>query len=68
VITRQLEHLGVPVERPQPERPEPLDVPGVKRSRFCSVPGGMELDLSIPNEDPATSSMWLVEGRDVNVL
>lgn len=39
-----------------------------ERSRLCLVPGGFELDLSIPNEDPATSSLWLVEGRDVNLL
>jgi hypothetical protein len=30
--------------------------------------GGVELDLAIPNEDPTTYSMWLVEGRDVNLL
>jgi hypothetical protein len=40
----------------------------LERSRFCFVPGGFELELSIPDEDPATSSMWLVEGRDVELL
>lgn len=40
----------------------------LERSRFCSVPGGMELDLVIPNQDPTTSSLWLVEGRDVDLL
>jgi hypothetical protein len=40
----------------------------LERSRFCFVPGGFELELSIPDEDPATSSMWLVEGRDVKLL
>lgn len=35
-------------------------------SRLCYVPGGFELELSIPNEDPATQSQWLVEGRDLN--
>lgn len=37
------------------------------QSRICFGPAGFELELSIPNEDPATSSMWLVEGRDVNL-
>ncbi len=40
----------------------------LERSRFCAVPGGFELELSIPNEDPSTQSQWLVEGRDVNLL
>lgn len=40
----------------------------LERSRLCSIPGGFELELSIPNEDPTTSSMWLVEGRDVDLL
>lgn len=40
----------------------------LERSRFCNVPGGFELELSIPSEDPTTSSMWLVEGRDVKLL
>lgn len=31
-------------------------------------PGGLELELEIPNQDPTTSSMWLVEGRDVDLL
>jgi hypothetical protein len=40
----------------------------LERSRLCSVPGGFELELAIPNQDPTTYSMWLVEGRDVNLL
>lgn len=40
----------------------------LERSRFCVVPGGFELELAIPNADPATSSLWLVEARDVNLL
>jgi hypothetical protein len=40
----------------------------LERSRICFVPGGFELDLSIPNEDPATQSLWLVEGRDLDLL
>jgi hypothetical protein len=39
----------------------------LERSRFCFVPGGFELELAIPNQDPATSSMWLVEGRDLSL-
>jgi hypothetical protein len=34
-------------------------------SMFCRVPGGFELELSIPNRDPATRSKWLVEGREL---
>jgi hypothetical protein len=40
----------------------------LERLVFCRVPGGFELDLAIPNQDPATSSLWLVEGRDVDLL
>jgi hypothetical protein len=40
----------------------------LERSRLCFVPGGFELELSIPNEDPTTSSMWLVKGRDLEDL
>lgn len=40
----------------------------LERSRLCFVPGGFELELAIPNEDPATFSMWLVEGRDLELL
>lgn len=40
----------------------------LERSRICFVPGGFELELAIPNEDPTTYSMWLVEGRDVELL
>lgn len=36
--------------------------------KYCNAPGGFELELSIPNEDATTSSMWLVEGRDVNIF
>ena len=34
-------------------------------SMFCRVPGGFELELSIPNRDPATRSKWFVEGREL---
>jgi hypothetical protein len=40
----------------------------LERSRMCFAPGGFELDLAIPNQDPTTYSLWLVEGRDVNLL
>lgn len=40
----------------------------LERSRICFLPGGFELDISIPNEDPATQSLWLVEGRDLSLL
>jgi hypothetical protein len=35
----------------------------LERSRYCFTPAGFELQLSIPNEDPTTHSMWLVDGR-----
>lgn len=37
-------------------------------SRFCFFAGGFELEVAIPNEDPATQSLWLVEGLDVDLL
>jgi hypothetical protein len=40
----------------------------LERAKNCEVPGGFELEISIPNEDPATYSMWLIEGLDVNLL
>lgn len=40
----------------------------LEQSRLCYTAGGFELDLSIPNEDPATQSQWLVVGRDVRFL
>ena len=38
----------------------------VEPSRFCRTSGGFELELSLPNEDPATHSMWFVEGREID--
>jgi hypothetical protein len=35
-------------------------------SRFCRTSGKLELELSIPNQDPATHSKWLVEGREID--
>jgi hypothetical protein len=40
----------------------------LERSQICFGPAIFELELSIPNADPTTSSMWLVEGRGVNLL
>lgn len=40
----------------------------LERSRLCATAGGFELDLSIPNEDGATYSEWVVSGRDVRFL
>jgi hypothetical protein len=40
----------------------------LERAPWCNVPGGFELELSIPNQDPATSSLWLVEGFEVDLL
>jgi hypothetical protein len=37
-------------------------------ARICLAAASFDLELSIPNADPATSSMWLVEGRDVDVF
>jgi hypothetical protein len=34
-------------------------------SRLCLARAGFDIELSIPNQDPATNSMWLVEGRDL---
>lgn len=35
-------------------------------ARFCRTSEGFELELSIPNRDPATHSEWLVTGREVD--
>jgi len=40
----------------------------LERSKLCRSPGGFELELSIPNQDPATHSKWLVKGRDLALL
>lgn len=40
----------------------------LERSRFCFNPGGFELELSIPNEDPATHSKWVVAAQDMDLL
>jgi hypothetical protein len=38
----------------------------IEPSRFCRTSGRIEMNLSIPNQDPATDSKWLVEGRDTD--
>ena len=35
-------------------------------ARFCRTSGGFELEISIPNQDPATHSKWFVEGREID--
>lgn len=40
----------------------------LERSRLCFNPGGFELELSIPNEDPATHSKWVVAAQDMDIL
>jgi hypothetical protein len=40
----------------------------LERSRLCFNPGGFELELSIPNEDPATSSQWVVAAQDLDLF
>lgn len=35
-------------------------------SRFCHISNGFELELSIPNQDPAARSEWLVEAREID--
>lgn len=39
----------------------------LERSKLCYLPGGFDLELAIPNEDPATSSLWLVKARDMDL-
>lgn len=39
----------------------------LERSKLCTLPGGFDLELAIPNEDPATSSLWLVKARDMDL-
>lgn len=34
-------------------------------SQLCSTSGGYDLELAIPNRDPATDSQWLVEIREL---
>lgn len=40
----------------------------LERSRLCYNPGGFELELSIPDPDPATASEWVVSGRKLSLL
>jgi len=40
----------------------------LERSRQCYTVAGFELELSIPNEDLATFSEWVVVGRDIDIL
>jgi hypothetical protein len=36
-------------------------------SQFCRTSAGFELELSIPNRNPATHSQWLVEVRELGL-
>jgi hypothetical protein len=36
--------------------------------KLCKAPGGVEIQLSIPDPDPATSSKWVVYARRVDLL
>lgn len=40
----------------------------LERQVICFVPGGFEMEISIPNEDPTTFSEWLLEGRKLHLL
>lgn len=37
-------------------------------SLTCSNPAGLEMRLSIPNEDPTTSSQWFISAWDLSLL
>lgn len=37
-------------------------------AKTCEVPGGFDLEVSIPNRNPATQSLWLVEARELGLL
>jgi hypothetical protein len=37
-------------------------------SKLCSVSGGFDLELLVPNRDPSTYSHWLVEARELGVI
>lgn len=40
----------------------------LERAPGCLTPGGFETQVSIPNEDPATHSQWLLTARDLSLL
>jgi len=40
----------------------------LERSKLCSVSGGYDLELSIPNRNPATPSQWLVKARELGII
>lgn len=40
----------------------------LERQVICFVPGGFEMEISLPNEDQATFSQWLLEGRKLHLL
>jgi hypothetical protein len=40
----------------------------LERQKLCRAPGGFEIELSIPNADPATFSKWVVSAQKVDLL
>lgn len=40
----------------------------LEREQVCLTPGGFEVEVSIPNADPATHSRWLLTARDLSLL
>jgi hypothetical protein len=45
-----------------------LDADELEPSKACNASGGYDLELSIPNRNPATHSQWLVEARELGLL
>lgn len=37
-------------------------------SKLCHTSGGFDLELSIPNRDASTRSLWLVEARELGLI
>ena len=40
----------------------------VEPSKLCSTSGGFDLELAIPNRNPATESHWIVEVRELGII
>lgn len=37
-------------------------------TKVCPASGGLDLELSIPNRDASTHSLWLVEARELGII
>ncbi|ACY15189.1 hypothetical protein [Haliangium ochraceum] len=37
----------------------------IESAKYCSTPSGFELTVTIPDEDPETSSTWVVMAREL---